>query len=283
MAGDLLQFAVLASVAVGCGVIGPFLVLNRMAMFANSLSHTILLGIALAFLIVGGSLITLPTLLIGALFASIASALFTRGLIGLFRLQEEASVGLVFTSMFALGISLVTLYMKNVHIGIEAVMGNADILSGSDLRLSFSLASFLVGTVLLFYRKLQIVSFDSNFAKTLHIFPTVWNFVLLFLTAALCIGAFRAIGVILVLAYLVGPYLTARIFSHRLKTLLILTPLLGVGASFLGVLISRLIFELFSLPLSTGGVVTVVIGLIYLFSKWVISIRIRSCERQLQS
>ncbi|MBU6383855.1 MAG: metal ABC transporter permease [Verrucomicrobia bacterium] len=263
---DLLQMGVLSAVAVACGLLGPFLVLRRMTMFANSLSHTILLGIACAFL-VAGSALHLGTLLIGAALAALMTAFCTGVLVRTFRLQEDASIGLVFTSLFALGIIVVTLYLKNVHLGLESVMGNADILQGSDLQLALSLCGINLACVTLFYKPLKLGSFDPNLSKVFRI-PTL-QFLLLFLTAATCIGAFRAVGVLLVLSFLVGPFLTARLFFHRLPTLLVATPLIGVLASILGVLISRLFFDGFGISLSTGGIVSTLIGLIYVGAKWV--------------
>ncbi len=278
---DLLQLGVLSLVSVACGILGPFLVLKRMAMFANSLSHTILLGIAGAFLISGGASFNLLTLLIGAFLSALMTALFTGALVRLFRLQEDASIGLVFTALFALGITVVTFYMKSVHLGLEAVMGNVDILQFSDLKLVLLLAGINLTFISCFYHPLQLSSFDSNLAKTLKI-PSM-NFLLLFLTAATCIGAFRAVGVLIVLALLVGPFLTARLFFHRLKTLLFVTPLFGIFASAAAVLLSRVCYNTFGLPLSTGGLLAVLIGLIYLFSKWIHSFKMRPWGKRLPS
>lgn len=280
---DLLQMGVLSAIAVACGLLGPFLVLKQMTMFANSLSHTILLGIALAFLIVGGVSFNLLTLMIGAFLSALMTAFFTGVLIRVLRLQEDASIGLVFTALFALGITVVSLYMRNVHLGIEAVMGNADILQLGDLKLALSLVGINLAVVSLFYRQLQLITFDTNLAKTMGIRSGPFDFLILFLTAATCIGAFRAVGVLLVLSFLVGPFLTARLFCHRLRTLLVLTPLIGVLTSVLGVLLSRFSFNVFSLPLSTGGIVATLTGVIYLFSKWIHSAKLAPCEKKLQS
>lgn len=277
---DLLQMGVLGLIAVACGLLGPFLVLKKMTMFANSLSHTILLGIALAFLITGGVFFNLSTLLIGAFLASIMTAVFTGGLIKIFRLPEDASIGLVFTALFAIGITVVTLYTRNVHLGIESVMGNADILEMSDLKFALGLVGLNGISILLFFRQFQLVSFDPSLAKTMRVPRSFFHFYLLFLAAATCTGAFRAVGVLLVLAFLVGPFLTARLFCHKLKSLLILTPLVGVAASLLGVLISRGFLECFGLPLSTSGIVASLIGLIYVCSKWFVSARMRACEKR---
>ena len=104
---DEIQMGVLSCIAISCGLIGPFLVLKKMAMFANSLSHTILLGIVGAFLCLGGSvLFDFSHLLLGALIASVLTAFLTEGLVKWFRLTEDASVGLIFTFLFGLGIVL---------------------------------------------------------------------------------------------------------------------------------------------------------------------------------
>jgi len=263
-AADEVQIGVLCLIAVCCGLIGPFLVLKRMAMFANSLSHTILLGIAAAYLLLGGgALFDLSHLLLGAFIAALATAAFTEGLIKWFRLQEDASIGLVFTFLFALGIVLVTLFTRDLHIGIEAVMGNADALQPSDLRISAILAAMNGGAVFLFYRHFQIASFDRSLSQTLGLSSAFFHFLLLFLAAATCIGAFRAVGVLLVLAFLVGPYLTARLFSHRLKYLLMWSSLIGAAASLFGVALARHLLSVYDLPLSTGGIVVCSIGLFY--------------------
>lgn len=280
---DLLQWAVLSGIAVSCGLLGPFLVLRKMTMFANSLSHTILLGIVLAFLLTGSAFFNLSTLLIGALIASLMTAFFTGGLVKVFRLQEDASIGLVFTALFALGITLVTLYTRNVHLGIEAVMGNVDILVPSDLKMTLSLVILNLGVIALFYKEFQLTSFDGNLAKTLGIPSSIFQFLLLFLTSVTCVGAFRAVGVLLVLAFLVGPYLIARLFCHKLSHLLFWSPIVGIVISGMGVLIARILFEQFGLALSTGGIVVTLIGVVYFCAKIATKSKLGRCERKLQS
>lgn len=269
-AADEIQIGVLSAVAISCALVGPFLVLKKMAMFANSLSHTILLGIISAYLFTsslwGADMFDLSTLLLGAGVAALLTAVFTEGFVRLFRLPEDASVGLVFTTLFALGLVLVTLYTRNVHLGVEAVTGNVDALHPSDFRVAGWVALLNSGVILLFYRQFQISSFDRNFAQTLGIPCGLFHCLLLFLAATVCISAFRSIGVLLSLAFLVGPYLTARLFSHRLPLLLIFSPLLGILASLTGVAFARHCLSVYDLPLSTGGIVVIFIGLFYVIA-----------------
>ena len=267
LASDEMQLGVLALVAVSCGMIGPFLVLKRMAMFANSLSHTILFGVLGAFLFArcfwGGAMFDPSTLLIGALLASLLTAWLTEIATRIFRLPADASVGLVFSTLFALSIFIATIWTRNVHLSTEAVMGNSDLLLPADFY--FAMISTLCNglAIGIFYRQLQITSFDGAYATTLGIRSKGFHMLLLLLTSITCIAAFRAVGVLLVLAFLTGPYLTARLFSNRLKALLILSPCIGIFASLIGVALSRHILSVYDLPLSTGGIVVCVIGGLY--------------------
>jgi manganese/zinc/iron transport system permease protein len=261
---DEVQVGVLACVAISCSLIGPFLVLKKMTMFANALSHTILLGVVSAFLILKGAILfDFSNLLLGAFIASVLTAILTEGLVKWFSLSADASVGLVFSFLFALGIVFVTLFAKDVHLGIESVMGNADALSVTDLRLSGSLALLNGAFILFFYKHFLITSFDESYAKVLKMNAGGFRFVLLFLCATTCIGAFRAVGVLLVLGFLVGPYLTARLFSHRLKPLIFYSCSIGVTASLFGVATARHILSIYDIPLSTGGIVVCYIGIFY--------------------
>jgi manganese/zinc/iron transport system permease protein len=241
-----------------------------MTLFANSLSHTILLGIAGAYWVTtwmwGAHFYDLSTLLLGALASALLTALCTDGLVRFFKLQEDASIGLVFTFFFALGISFVTFYTKNLHLGIEAVMGNVDALQIEDLQSTSLLALVNLICILFFYRPFELMSFDPQFAKILKMRYGIFHFLLLFLTALTCVSAFRAVGVILVIAFLVGPYLTARLFCHRLPQLLFWSPAIGISASLIGVALSRHTLSIWGLPLSTGGIVVVLLGCIYAFA-----------------
>ena len=264
LATDELQIGVFSCISISCGLIGPFLVLKKMAMFANALSHTLLLGVVGAFLIFGGSVFSdFSHLFVGALIAAILTAIFTEGLIKWFRLSKDASIGLIFTFFFALGIVLVTVYMRDMHLGIESVMGNADALQRQDLRLALNLMCINVGAILFFYRHFQITSFDPFLAKTLRIPVSSFHFLLLFLVAITCIGAFRAVGVLLVLALLIGPYLTARFFCHNLLWLIVHSCWIGILASLTTVALTRHILSVYDLAISTGGTLVCVIGAFY--------------------
>ena len=264
---DEVQAGVLAVSAISCGLVGPFLVLKKMTMFVNSLSHTILVGIVGAYLIAshfwGGGWFDLSTLILGALTAALITASLTEGLVRIFRLQEDASIGLVFTALFSLGIVMATLFTRDLHLGIEAVMGNVDALQIADFWLVLKLLAITALILLIFYRPFRLICFDAGYARSIGIRCGKFHFILLFLAALTCVGAFRAIGVLLVLAFLVGPYLTAKMFCRTLPQLLFWSPAIGVISSIVGVALSRHILSTTGWALSTGGIVVCVVGIVY--------------------
>jgi manganese/zinc/iron transport system permease protein len=270
LASDEIQLLVLAGVAVSSALVGSFLVLRRMTMLANSLSHTILLGIVLAYLLCAQTIsiegFSLPILLLAALITGLVTTLLTQLLTHLMRLQEDASIGLVFNTLFAIGILLVTIFTKNVHLGIEAIMGNVDALHVHDLKLVFSVLGITLCSVVCFFKELTLSSFDGGHARTLGRSPMFYTYFLMILVSATSIGAFRAVGVLLFLAFLVGPVLTARLLTNRLPTLIWMASLIGILASIFAVSLGRHFLSCLDLPLSTSGLVVVIIGIFYLFT-----------------
>jgi len=141
---DEVQMLVLMGVAVSSALVGTFLVLRRMTMLANALSHTILLGIVLTVLLLHGYAMTnefghlginLKAMLVASLATGIVTTFATEFLTKTIGLQEDASTGVVFTTFFALGVVLVTAFTRNAHIGTEVVMGNVDALHRDDIKL----------------------------------------------------------------------------------------------------------------------------------------------------
>lgn len=273
MVADEVQMAVLAGIAVSSALVGTFLVLRRMTMLANALSHTILLGIVMAFLLSTSAVsqgnvqhlgqIDFQAMLIAAIVTGLATAFLTQFLTTTMGLQEDASVGLVFTSLFALGIILVTLFTRNAHIGTEAIMGNADALQVDDLYLVGIILAVNIAAVLLFYKELKITTFDPQLAQAMGVSAAVFNYLLMIQVSITSIGAFRAVGVIMVLAFITGPALSARLLTDRLGRCILLAVGLGVLASVLGVGLARHMLTVYDMPLSTSGLVVCVIALIF--------------------
>lgn len=268
LVSDEIQILVLMLVALSCACLGAFLVLKKMTMLANSLSHTILLGIVVSLLLVKGSLHDLEAmsfthLFVASLVAALVTTCLTQWVTQVMRLQEDASIGLVFTTLFALSVVLVTAFTRSMHLGIEAVMGNSDALHLHDIHLVSLVFLLNVGVISLFFKEFLITTFDGGLAKSLGFSPNAMNHLLMVLTAGTVIAGFRAVGVLLVLGFLVGPVLTARLFTHSLKKLILLSMGIGSLAAVIGVAFSRHLLSVYQAPVSTSGLVVCVIGLFY--------------------
>lgn len=273
LASDEIQIFVLIGVALSSAFVGTFLVLRRMTMLANSLSHTILMGIVLAYFITlatsaedlehGTRGAPMQTLLFAAFLTGLLTTFLTEFLTKTAKLQEDASTGIVFTSLFALGIILVTVLTHDAHIGTEAVMGNADALHRDDFFWVYAVAGGNLLLFVLFFKEFQLTTFDAGLAYALGFSPLLFNYLLMAQVSATAMTSFRAVGVLLVLAFMTGPVLTARLLTSSLKTLLLMAGALGSLCALLGVAFTRHFLTVYGMALSTSGVV--VCSLLVLF------------------
>ncbi len=276
LAADEVQILVLSGVAASSAIVGVFLVLKKMTMLANALSHTILLGIVIAFLITHGMLgaeesaqvhglghLNLSALLLSAVATGLVTAFLTQFLTSSIGLQEDASTGLVFTTLFSIGVILVTVFTRNAHIGTELIMGNADALQLGDGKLVLITVLLNAALVLLFYKEFKITTFDGMLAQSLGFSTMFFNYLLMVQTSITSIAAFRAVGVIMVLAFMTGPPLTARLLTNNLGKVLALAVAIGIAAALIGVAIARHMLTVFNMPLSTGGITVCVIAAIF--------------------
>lgn len=264
LVSDEVQLIVLGLISMMAATLGSFLVLRKNTMLANSLSHTILLGIAVTYLAMKGVdfyQMSMGALLMAALVTALLTTLFTELLTRFFHLQEDASIGLVFSTLFALGIVVVTLFAKNTHIGTEAIMGNVDALHPHDVKQVMLISGLVLGVIALLFRPFRLTTFDPTFARGIGVNSSVFHYILMILTALAAISAFRAVGAFLFLALLVIPPLIARAFTKRLGTLIVLASGIGVVASMLAVALSRHLLSEAGLALSTAGVEVVLLTL----------------------
>lgn len=273
LASDEVQIIVLIGVALSAALVGSFLILRKMTMLANSLSHTILLGIVIAFYFTSTSghgefdqhpgAINVQAMLLASLAMGLITTFLTQAITTYARLQEDASTGIVFTSLFALGIILVTLLSKNAHIGTEVVMGNVDALQLGDCQLVYISLIINILLIALFFKEYLITTFDPALAKAMGISAVFFNYMLMAQVSITTVSAFRAVGVLMVLAFITGPPLTARLLTNDLKKMLWIACGIGALASVVGVALSRHLLTAYDMALTTAGVVVCVIASIY--------------------
>ena len=232
MVQDELQIFVLSLMAISCSLIGVVMMLKKTTMLANSLSHTILVGIVIAYLLSFSSQggfhpfsLSIKTFIIAALISALITTFLSEFLTKSLKLQEDASIGLVFTFLFSLGIVAVTVFSRNAHIGTEVVMGNVDALVSKDLLWLLFIAAVNISLFILCYKEYLLTTFDPVFAKFMKISTTFFSYLLMLQLSITVIGSFRIVGVIMVLSYIIGPALLARLFFHQFTKLLLFAPL----------------------------------------------------------
>jgi manganese/zinc/iron transport system permease protein len=263
LATDEIQIIVMIGVAISGSLVGTFLVLRKMTMLANALSHTLLLGIIITYLFLASfgsseeplGLMSIPTLMLASLVTGLVTTFMTEFLTRVIKLQEDASIGLIFTTFFASGIVLVTLFTRNLHIGTELIMGNVDALKKSDITSVFLVLGMNLVFIFLFFKGLKITTFDSGLSIALGFSPLFYHYLLMSLASATSISSFRAVGVLMVLAFFIFPVLIARLFTDSLIRLLFLSMSIGFLASLTGVALSRHILTVYQVGLSTGGLI----------------------------
>ncbi|MBS0654262.1 MAG: metal ABC transporter permease [Verrucomicrobia bacterium] len=276
LASDELQMLVLILISISSALVGTFLVLRRMTMLANALSHTILAGVVIAFLAYHAfiapseafdfsHLLPSDALLVASAFiCAMVTTFLTQSCIRFLKVPEDASTGIVFTFLFAAGIVLVTALSRNAHIGIELLMGNVDALQQGDLQLVFWV--FVTNCLLffLFWRAFFVTTFDPVFAHIFGLSNMVFGYLMMALVALSSIAAFRAVGVLMVLAFFVTPVLVARLWIHRLCPLAFLACAIGVATSIVGVALSRHLLSVMGLACSTSAIVVTLLFLLLL-------------------
>ncbi|EGL82714.1 ABC-type transporter, integral membrane subunit [Caldalkalibacillus thermarum TA2.A1] len=254
-----LQHALLAGILVGiiCGVVGCFIILRGMALMGDAISHAVLPGVVVAYML-GASYF------IGALITGVLTALAIGYISQNSRIKEDSSIGIMFTAAFALGVVLITL---NRGTGVDLwhiLFGNVLAVSRADLWLTVIIGLVVLGGIALFYRPLLLSTFDPTMAKALGYPTKLIHYLLMFSLALVTVAALKSVGIILVVAMLITPGSTAYLLTDRLPVMLVLSAVFGVISAVVGVYYS------FIYDVATGAsivlVASILFGLAFCFS-----------------
>jgi manganese/zinc/iron transport system permease protein len=228
---------------VACAVIGCFLVLRRMSLMGDAISHAVLPGLVVAFLF-SGTLNIVP-LFLGAAAVGLLTTFLTQSLHQYARVPSDASMGVVFTSLFALGVVLVKKYVSGLHFDVACVYEGAleyvpfaEPVFGLPRPLFTTLVVLVLNLVVLalLWKELKVSSFDESLASTMGFSATAMHYLLMMLVAVTTVASFEAVGSILVVAMLIVPAATAQLLCDRLGTMVFLAAVTGVLAAVLGYL-----------------------------------------------
>ncbi len=238
------RFAVAGSILLGlsCGLLGSFIVVRKMALVGDALSHAVLPGVALGFL---WNMTKDPlAIFVGAVLAGILGTTVVSLIKQTTRLKEDTALGLVLASFFAVGVCLLT-RIQNLPTGNKSgidkfMFGQAAALGPDDLQLMAVITTLVLATVILLYKELLATSFDAEFARVCG-FPTqLIHHGLMLMLAFSVVISLQAVGVVLVSAMLITPAASAYLLTDRMSRMLVLASLFGAGSGVLGAFLSFL-------------------------------------------
>jgi manganese/zinc/iron transport system permease protein len=260
---------VAAVTALACALPGAFLVLRRLALLSDAIGHAVLLGIVLAFLYTRS--LASPLLLAGAALSGLLTVSLVELLHRTGRVREDAAIGLVFPALFSLAVLLIARHARGgTHLDTDAVL-LGEILLSPDRRLyagGFDLgpASLVVmGTILFLnvafiaalYKELKLATFDAGLAAALGFSPALLHYGLMTLVSVTAVGAFEAVGSILVVALMIAPPATALLLTDRLSRVLLYSAAVAIAGAAGGVELG------FFFNASVAGSITTVLGLLF--------------------
>lgn len=243
---ELSVLTVLAGIlsSLPCAWLGCFLMLRRLSLMGDAISHAVLPGVVVAALLTGE--LTGWPIFLGAVVVGLFTAFLTRGLSQLGHVPDDAGMGVVFTSLFAVGVLLISQFASQVDLDPGCVLyGLIDFIPldtvnrfGWEIpKAYFSLVPCLILTgsfVLLFWKELQLSSFDPNLASAVGFSADLIHYLLMALVAVVSVSAFEAVGSVLVVAMMIVPPATAHLLTDRLGRLVVIASLCCVTSSLFG-------------------------------------------------
>lgn len=261
--------------AASCALLGSFLVLRKMSMMGDAISHAVLPGLAAAFLLTGER--TSLVMFLGAVIVGVLTAVFTHWVHSFGRVDRGAAMGVVFTTLFAIGLIMIVQAADDVDLDPGCVLYGAielvpidtiDVFGWNAPRAAVTLAAVLLVNVFvvgMFYKEFKITSFDPALATTLGINAPVMHYLLMTLVAMTTVASFEAIGSILVIAMLIVPAAAAYLLTDRLGVMIVLAMMLAGLCAVLGHVGAIVIppaLGIVQMSASTSGMMAVIAGVL---------------------
>jgi manganese/zinc/iron transport system permease protein len=258
-----------AVTAAACAIPGVFLVLRKMALISDAISHSILPGIVIGFMITQD--LASPWLILLAAFSGIITVVLVEMIQKTKLVKEDTAIGLVFPALFSIGVILIAQNANDVHLDVDAVLlgelafapFDRFYIDGTDigpkaLWIISIILLITLGLLLAFYKELKLSTFDIGLASALGFSPVVLHYGLMSVASVTTVAAFDAVGAILVVALMITPAATAYLLTTDLKKMILLSLLFGVGSAIGGYWFAHW------LDASISGSITTILGLLFL-------------------
>jgi len=282
-----------AVVAMACAIPGVFLVLRKMALISDAISHSILPGIVIGFFItqdLNSPLLILLAALTGVITVVLVEWIQKTGLV-----KEDTAIGLVFPALFSIGVILIAKNANDVHLDVDAVLlgelafapFDRVMISGMDmgpksLWVMGVILLVIIALLILFFKELKVSTFDAGLSSAMGISPIVIHYGLMSVSSITVVGAFDAVGAILVVALMIAPAAAAYLLTNDLKKMIVLSMGFGVFSAISGYWLANI------LDASISGSIATTLGLlfliVYLFapSKGLISVLYRQKQQRIE-
>ena len=256
-------------VAIACAIPGVFLVLRKMALISDAISHSILPGIVIGFFItqdLNSPLLILLAAITGVITVVLVEAIQKTGLV-----KEDTAIGLVFPVLFSIGVILIAKNANDVHLDIDAVLlgelafapFDRLLISGVDvgpksLWVMGVILFLTLGLLFAFFKELKVSTFDVGLSSALGFSPAILHYGLMSVSSVTVVGAFDAVGAVLVVAFMIAPAAAAYLLTANLKKMLLLSVLFGVTSAISGYWFAHW------LDASISGAMTTMLGVLFL-------------------
>ncbi|KXH87556.1 metal ABC transporter permease [Sporosarcina sp. HYO08] len=243
---EFLQKALITSVMVGIisGVIGCFIILRGMALMGDAISHAVLPGVAVSYMLG-------INFFIGAVVTGILTAIGIGYISQNSRVKNDSSIGIMFTSAFALGIILITMLKSSSDL-YHILFGNVLAVRPSDMWMTLLIGVIVLGSVFLFYKELLVSSFDPIMAQAYGLPNKLIHYFLMTLLTLVTVASLQTVGIILVVAMLITPASTAYLLTDRLSIMIFLSAFFGMISAVVGLYLS------FTYNLASGATIVLV-------------------------
>ncbi|GAA4233600.1 metal ABC transporter permease [Postechiella marina] len=270
MSNAQIEIQLIASlVAIACAIPGTFLVLRKMAMISDAISHSILPGIVIGFFITQD--LNSPLLILLAAFTGIITVVLVEYIQKTGLVKEDTAIGLVFPTLFSIGVILIAKNANDVHLDVDAVLLGELAFAPFD-RLFIAetdvgpKALWIIGIILIFtiilliafFKELKVSTFDKGLAASLGFSPALIHYGLMSVSSVTTVGAFDAVGAILVVALMIAPAATAYLLTTNLKRMITYAVCFGVFSAISGYWLAH------GLDASISGSITTMLGLLFL-------------------
>jgi manganese/iron transport system permease protein len=229
-----MQRSLVVAIVVGiiCAVVGSYLMVQRLALLGDAISHSVLPGLAIAYLV--GANIFLGAFIAGIISTILINLISTRS-----NIKEDTAMGIVFSAFFALGITLITVVQKDNKIDLNHFLfGNILAVEQTEVRDTLIIAGVVLTIVFLLYKELLFYTFDKLGAQAVGLPVGLLDLGLMMLIGLTIVASLKAVGVVLVLSLLITPAATAYLLVNRLHLVMLLGVIIGVASSITGMYLS---------------------------------------------